>query len=619
MKVDAFTDSHTDSHTADPSVPLASETKSLDDSFQDHKKVFYQSQQLLLQLQRQQQEQQKHDHDDDDETDSQRTWILGMDSPLNQSSSTLAESTTVLCFVDSEAGPEEDVLEKLVQTLESEVKDTRATVLELEGRLNLAEHSNRHIVEELKMLLADAEVTLRNAGKTGNGTSSTHRKVNDEDSNAVYNRICVALQQLIDEAQFALQKNSAAKQPSSTNGDAPGPPPYEESSSSEWSNVELHDRTMNRQHSEHDLERRRSPKNSLTLLNLDKVHNGPDVHQLHNSSPTSFYSSTDEVSRMYWKQKHEEQHDRYRKSCHRLTLELEGSLYSIGTDSDDSEASWRSYRRPRASMPSSAQSTAPSTPTTPTVPLQGILRSSKKDGARRERLKKKYQVQFLNPDIPEPTRRDSAESTTVYRHRPQSRQPSPPPQEQQQQKQKQGEPQQQQHQVQVQQRQYTSRSVGSNSSRGVLIQLYDLWQQTWLRTRIMRVITGSVEIVIIIWVVVKASRMTLTWFGMQPSSLTQWVTYIYGNRQGAGTGAKEIYDKIRRDGLQMRQIKARSLKEPEALVEDLVAGGAALASSTGISPSNLIYGPAKRVAAHAVTGIALAFISDGARRLVRKL
>ncbi|KAF9951906.1 hypothetical protein BGZ65_005667 [Modicella reniformis] len=586
----------------DPSdSPLVKDTETK--SLEDHKKFFYQTQQLLLQL-RQQQEQQKSDdyrdlqEDDDDETDSQRTvWTqLGMDSPLNQSSTTLGDSATVLCLTNCEL--EEDVLEKLVQTLQPEVEDTRATVLELESKLNLAEHSNQHIVEELKMLLADAEVTLRNRALHRKGTTS------DEDSNVVYNRICIALQQLIDEAQHALQKSSAAKS-SFSPGDESRSSPCEESSSSEWSSA-LHDRTPDCHQMEHDLPRRR-PRDSLTLFNLDKVHKYPDdANQSLSSSPTSFYSATDEVSRIYWKQKHEEQHDRYRKSCHRLTLELDGSFQNLGTDSDDSETSLRQSRHPKSSESSSAQSTAPSTPTTPTptVPLQGILRSSKKDGSKRERLKKKYQVQFLNPDIPESNRRDSGVSiTTAYRHRQSQRR-----QQQQQQQQK-------EQQLQLQ-RQFTSRSVGSTRSRGVLLQLYDLWQHTWLRTRIMHVITGSVEIIIIIWVVIKASRLTLTWLGIQPSTLDQWMSFIYGHRETAGASAKELYEKIRKDGLLMRQIDARNVRIPEALVEDLVAGAAA---STGLITPKIVYGPAKRIVAHAVTGVALAFLSDGARRLVRKL
>ncbi|KAF9354627.1 hypothetical protein BGX26_007540 [Mortierella sp. AD094] len=431
------------------------ETRSYDDFFHDRKKIFYQSKILLQRLQQQQQmnhRDQLEDHtegDEDGETDSlSTTWSrLGMDSPSNQSSSTLVDSTTVLNMSDSGIDLEGDVLESLVQTLQSEVEDTQATVHDLEDRLNLAEHSNRHIIEELKMLLADAEATLRNAGK-GNSLSSSGGKCSPgyEDSNIVYNRICIALQALIDEAQLALQKNST-----------------KHSSSVPGANIQL----------------------------------------------------------------------------------------------------------------------------TPS-----ILRSSKKDGSRKERLKKKYQVQFLNPDVEGTNRQSVGLSTTKYRHE-------------------------QQQLLQQQQPQYTSRSVGSTRSRGVVLQLYELWQQTWLRTRIMHVITGSVEIVIIIWVVIKASRMTLTWFGVQPSSVNQWITFIYGHRDSAGAGAKELYAKIRKDGLQMRQIKAWTRKEPVELVEDLVAGAAA---STGlISPSSIVYGPAKRVMAHAATGIALAFFSDGARRLVRKL
>ncbi|KAF8932740.1 hypothetical protein BGZ58_006847 [Dissophora ornata] len=575
------------------------ETRSSDDFFLKHKKVFFESHLLLQQLQLQQQQQQQHrnqddqhedqtDGDDNEETDSQGTaWSrLGIDSPLNQSSSTLADTTTVLFMTDAVIGAEGDALESLVQTLQSEVKDTRATVYELEDRLDLAEHSNRRIVEELKMLLADAEVVLRNAEKpTGDDSSPSSHKNGSagiDDSNIVYNRICVALQALIDEAQVALHKNAAAKQTLSNTGDeALTSPPNEEISTQDTTIL------LDRPHrSEHDLARRISHRSSLTLLNPIKIHtDDSQAHELANS-PTSYYSAKDEVSRIYWKQKHEEQHDRYRKSCHRLTLELEGRF--LTTDSDDSDASRSSQRHWGPS--SSAQSSMPSTPTTPTQPLQGILRTSKKDGTKRERHKKRCQVQFLNADIPE-TRQDTAVSTTLYR-------------------QKEQEPKQKQ-------RQYTSRSVGSTRSRGVVLQLYELWQHTWLRTRIMHVITGSVEIVIIIWVVIKASRMTLTWFGVQPSTINQWVTFIYGDRGGAGAGAKDLYAKIRKDGLQLRQIKAWSQREPEALIVDIVAGAAA--STSLISPSKMVYGPTKRVMMHAATGVALAFLSDGARRLVRRL
>ncbi|KAG0323595.1 hypothetical protein BGZ99_002691 [Dissophora globulifera] len=622
------------------SFPLtAAETQSFDDFFQDHKKVLYQSQLLLQQLQQQQHQRQQKDHDDDpqddqtegdddEETDSQGTaWSrLGMDSPLNHSSSTLADSTTLVFMTDD--GPEGDVLEGLVQTLQSEVKDTRATVHELESRLNVAEHSNRRIVDELMTLLADAEETLRNAEKSNiDGSSTSDQKrdtATDEDSNIMYNRICVALQTLIDEAQLALQKNPEAKQDSSsTIGEGSTSPVNDTSALSSIAGHDaasstaknktplpldehrtmsvsmLIDRTQDGNRPEHDLARRPSPKKSLTLLNVVKIQDDAlDAHQLASLSPTSFYSAKDDVSRIYWKQKHEEQHDRYRNSCHRLTLELEGRFHGLATDSDDSDASFSSQPHWRSGALSSVWSSMPSTPTISTQPLQGILRTSKRDG--KERLKKKRQVQFLNADVPETTRQDAAVSASPH-HQQQQQQDSP-----------------------TKQAQYTSRSVGSGRSRsvgstrskGAVMQLYGLWQQTWLRSRIMHVITGSVEIVIIIWVVIKASRLTLTWFGVQPATVNQWITFIYGHRNTSGFSAKDIYAKIRKDGLRMRNITAWSQKEPEALIVDMVAGAVA---TTGLISPRLVYGPAKRVMAHAATGVALAFISDGARRLVRKL
>ncbi|KAF8942841.1 hypothetical protein BGZ47_006082 [Haplosporangium gracile] len=460
--------------------------------------------------------------------------------------------------------------------------------------------------------------------------SSKGGSVSDDDLNNVYNRICIALQALIDDAQSALQKNSMAKHIC--------PNPGEEgatchcqaatlpiSSPSSTPNLPLHiapgyDSTLQ----DSPLACRGSPRNSTTLLKPIKVEN-QDIHDFAMYGPTPLYAGTDEVSRMLWKQKHEEQHDRYRKSCHRLTLELDGRFLS--TDSDDSEASSfdllrRSRHRPSPSTQSSRSSTpstpttpivpnTPTIPTTPTRPLQGILRSSKNT----ERLKKKCQVQFLNADI-EGARSRDRESSPRPLHRP-TRSSTKHQQDKQQQKLL---PRQEPEPQQAVLRQYTHRSVsvGSNSSRGVVLQLYDLWQQTWLRTRIMHVITGSVEIIIIIWVVLKASQATLTWFGVKPKNMSEWLMFIYGQRDTAGSQAKELYAKVRRDGIRMRQVKAFTQKEPEELVEDLVAG--VTASTNGLmSPSAIVYGPAKKIVAHAVTGVALAFISDGARRLLRKL
>ncbi|KAG0302696.1 hypothetical protein BGZ97_002216 [Linnemannia gamsii] len=483
-------------------------------------------------------------------------------------------------------------------------------------------------------LFCSAEENLA-AAENSDGThpllqTSKGSSVSDDDLNNVYNRICVALQALIDDAQSALQKNSTLKHTCPSPGEEGASCHCQAATSSPTSSRSSTPNPPLRVAPGYDstvdspLACRSSPRNSMTLLKPVKTDN-QDIHDFAMYGPTPMYSGTDEVSRMLWKQKHEEQHDRYRKSCHRLTLELDGRFLS--TDSDDSEASSfdllrRSRHRPSSSTQSSRPSTpttpsipsTPTTPTTPTRPLQGILRSSKNT----ERLKKKCQVQFLNADI-EASRSRDRESSSQSLHRPTRSSSNQNHQDKQQQKQKlqsRQEPEPQQAVL----RQYTHRSVsvGSNSSRGVVLQLYDLWQQTWLRTRIMHVVTGSVEIIIIIWVVLKASQATLTWFGVKPKNMSEWLMFIYGQRDTAGSSAKELYAKVRRDGLRMRQVKAFTQKEPEALVEDLVAG--VTTSTNGLlSPSTIVYGPAKRIVAHAVTGVALAFISDGARRLLRKL
>ncbi|KAF9131541.1 hypothetical protein BGW39_001652 [Mortierella sp. 14UC] len=634
------------------------ETTSLEDFFQGHKQVFYQSQLLLQQLQQRQHQQktqeqgeqkgEQHEEtqtegDDDGETNSQRTaWSqLGMDSPMNQSSSTLADTdtpltTAVIYMTDSDFGDgdEGDVLEQLVQQLQSEVKGTRATVSELETKLNLAEHSNKRIVEDLKMLLADAEENLA-AAERSDGThpllqSSRGSSVSDDDLNNVYNRICIALQALIDDAQSALQKNPTTKHTCTKPGEEDAPcncqatSPVNSRSSTPNPLPRVapgYDSTLQ---DSPPLACRSSPRNSTTLLKPTKTDN-LDIHHLAIYGPAPSYAGTDEVSRMLWKQKHEEQHDRYRKSCHRLTLELDSRFLS--TDSDDSEASSFDLLRRSRHRPSSTNSSRPSTPTTPSIPstpttpttptrpLQGILRSSKTT----ERLKKKCQVQFLNADI-EGSRNRDRESSPRPLHRPTKSSSTQNFQQQQQQQQQKVLSRQEPDTEQQVLRQYTHRSVsvGSNRSRGVVLQLYDLWQQTWLRTRIMHVITGSFEIIIIIWVVIKASQATLTWFGVKPKNVSEWMMFIYGQPNTAGASAKDLYAKVRKDGLRMRQIKAFTQKEPEALVEDLVAG--VTASTNGLlSPSTVIYGPAKKIVAHAVTGVALAFFSDGARRLLRKL
>ncbi|KAG0055942.1 hypothetical protein BGZ83_006867 [Gryganskiella cystojenkinii] len=738
-------------HDTPPESPRMQEPlkrdQNLDDYFPDHKEVFFHAQQQQQQLQQlqhlrqlQQQLEQAHNlqfgrvnndekddlneqkesssssssEDDGEETaDTTETesldtaWSssnLGIDSPLNDSSSTLADSMTVITFVDSDLGDDEgeEVLQELVHQLKTEVQDSRATVYDLESRLSMAEHSSRNIVEELKLLLAEeglgamtskkgegddrtnrghapiaqidkhAEHTL--ASDNGDSFALSSRRIFDngeaEDSNAAYNRICLALQSLIDEAQLALERTTTAKLGSTTLSETSCTStlsaPLAPSQPSQPTNLDQ--TSMSSSSSSSTLPTLSSMRNS-TLVPVPRdleAHNlilePRSVRRnslLENNRPTastymlatSTYGGTDDVSKMLWRQKHEEQHDRYRRSSQRLTLELEREFLQspITTDSEDSEDSqlaWSSLPRSRISraseLSSSTSSPATSVPSSPTTPkaLQGILRTSQRSGLKTERMKKKLQVQFLTSDIESSDNRRHREelstsplstassssassvSTSASKITP-STTATPSSSSSTRRSQKHEEPIYQQNKKQeLPSRQYTHRSVGSQSvaakrsTRGTILQLYELWQNTWLRTRIMHVITGSVEVVIIIWVVIRASRATLSWLGIAPAitnNVGEWLSLIYGSRASAGFSAKDIYAKILKDGVQMRRLKPL----PEALVGDLVAG--AVTSSSLLSPSKVVYGPAKRVMGHAATGVVLAYLSDGARRLIRKM
>ncbi|KAF9194478.1 hypothetical protein BGZ50_006203 [Haplosporangium sp. Z 11] len=329
----------------------------------------------------------------------------------------------------------------------------------------------------------------------------------------------------------------------------------------------------------------------MQQLNLDSFPR-QDKDEFDNStfSPLPSWSDTDDVLTLPRTQPHDDRHELYKDSCSIWAVELESRMLDSASEDDDS----------RTRMTISTQSTTalPRPLSSPTWPLHGILRTSQTAGSRAKRSQKKFTVQFQDPDIqpenghelePRPSSSSSSSALLHPRQAVAQRQ-------------------------QLRQRQYTNRSVGSSRSQGVLIQLYELWQQTWLRKRILHVITGSVEVVIIIWIVIKASQATLTWIGIQPINVREWLAFVYGNRNGTGTSVKELYAKIWKSGLLSGQWSRR---EPEAIMKDLVQG--TVASTSRASPTTLVYGPAKRVMAHAVTGVAIALLTDGAQRLVRKL
>lgn len=190
-----------------------------------------------------------------------------------------------------------------------------------------------------------------------------------EDSNVAYNRICAALQALIDEAQLAVERTTLGK-PSTGN-------PTEDSTISTSSSptttpslqpssktTNLEGSTISSSSTAPTLPPQQQQPSVSTLRSTGSapVQNDLEASQrilqprlvrsnslLNNARPvastymlaTSTYGGTDDVSKILWRQKHEEQHDRYRRSSQRLTLELEREFLQspITTDSEDSEDS----------------------------------------------------------------------------------------------------------------------------------------------------------------------------------------------------------------------------------------------------------------------------------------
>ncbi|KAF9312732.1 hypothetical protein BG003_005982 [Podila horticola] len=421
------------------------------------------------------------DHGDDEGEDKEEEPATMTSLVITSDQLVLSSSKDIIpADAPSENG---DMLEHLVQRLQSEVADTRAIVQDLESRLNAAENSNRHIVQELKVLLADAEGTLVGSDDSDSESSavvSPKHGSSEEDSNVVYNRICHALQSLITEAQSALMRK-----------------------------------------------------------------------------------------------KQQEQYDRYRRSCDMVSLELQLLLNDSAFDSDQSDTSALSSSSTKAN---SSGHTASST-TTPRSAVSSHKRSKDGTESKAEKLQRRYQVQFLNPNI-QRRQRDGGSYKPRDRH-------------------------------------YKNQGVGASRSQSILMQLYDLWKHTWLRNRFMHVLTSSVEVLVILLIVIKVSQVSLTWMGVSLDKSQNLLTYIYGHRQGAGAAAKELYGKIRRDGLRFTQIRLRQLyPETEALVQDMLLGDK---PPTPFTPAGMVLGPAKRMLAHTVAGVALAYVSENARHVAMML
>ncbi|KAF9311854.1 hypothetical protein BG003_006899 [Podila horticola] len=408
-----------------------------------------------------------------------------------------------------------------------------------------------------------AEGTLVGSDECGSESGETTnfpRHAQDEDVNVIYNRICVVLQSLILDAQKALQRTSISV-----------------ASSCQCPNCD--------EINHHHLLPRPHPSLYLSESSFDSErfwdHPTPRTQQY--TMRPSLYSGNNDYSRILWQQKQQEQHERYRKSCSRLNQELDIGLVDArvvtGSESDSSFYGSISLASPSSSSPpSSASSTQPSSPISISY-RPGVLRAPLKSSikgrfssdseASSEPRRKKNQVQFVDSDET-PKRRPSRSPRRV-------------------------------------QRRYKSQAVGSNSSTNIVMQLYGLWKQTWLRTRIMHVLTGSVEIMVVVFVLIRSVKASLSWVGLQSWAEMDWFSWLYGHRD-SGASAKELYEKIKRDGLQWRHVQLRQIKEPEAPE----------AATSLLSPARVVYGPAKKALKDVAAGAALAYVSDNVWRLIKK-
>ncbi|KAF9436824.1 hypothetical protein BGZ76_002861 [Entomortierella beljakovae] len=564
---------------------------------------------------------------------------------------------------DSGVGFEGDVVEYLVQKLQSEVADTRAIVFDLSSRLNAAENSNQHIVDELKMLLADAEGTLVGSDESDSGesveeASSKHgsSSISDEDSNVVYNRICNALQSLISEAQSALARSSSAG--STSNAGAL-----------------LESSHMDRRLCRHQLLLRHQPQNQRQLLSSElslEEGDGDTSSQLdgncgHSSCRTSRRSSLSitrsEKSYFYNVDGPNIQEDwEYLRSQGASS----SASSSPSSSSPSSSSSLPSTHIPESVVSTSATTTTTTTTTDTTVtgsptaallpslelpptnenelPSQQITTPSapsarsdalvgkgKRVNSKVEQLHRIYQTQLLSPQVraPQLSRKktdyalaaaaaaagvgainsyqqpySSSHSimSTTPTHRGRPRQPLPT------------------------QRQFRSQGVGSSTPpQSVLVQLYELWKQTWLRRRIMHVLTGSLEIMLILWVIYKLSDRALAWMGIHSlkAGPQLWLKYIYGEREGEGSSAaKELYLRIRKHGLRSRNIQSRREKESREILKEFVPSEAnmlVMGTSTPFTPSGIVWVPLSRMLGHAVSGILLAYLVDRVRYIAKRL
>lgn len=503
--------------------------------------------------------------------------------------------------------------------------------------------------------------------------SSKHGSGSEDEINIVYNRICNALQSLISEAQTALVRNTSAalfappergpcrhyqqqqqrhanrlKQlTQSQESQGQSIPGLFVDDSELLNNSSGSNQGETCSHSSCRTSRSSSISLSRSPFHLRVVSPSSAASVTSSSSRVSRSSRKSAYSRMIWKEKQLEQYERYRRSCDRVSLELEmllndprmgedyeddynplGSLFPLLTESPFA------HLHPGASE-TATKGTTPTTPplstTTPeenrTQPGRGGRAEALRVGSRAQRMQRNFQTQFLSPQVH--TNRPHSHLYDYQGHY-QQQQPSPYLRFRSSGKSSlmHSQPRQQQP------RHFRNQGVGGSRSQSLLMQLYGLWKQTWLRRRIMHILTGSLEVGLILWVIFKLGEASLSFMGIHllKGGPQTWLLYVYGDRQGPGsTVAKELYEKIRRDGLKLRQDHMRlAARKSEQLMQDFVASEAASGlaglgpgghptSKTPFSAAGMVWGPMQRMITHAATGFVLAYLADHGKRLSKKL
>ncbi|KAF9323047.1 hypothetical protein BGZ91_003869, partial [Linnemannia elongata] len=526
-----------------------------------------------------------------------------------------------------------EVLEHLVQKLQSEVADTRAVVSDLETRLNAAEHSNKHIVEELKMLLADAEGTL--VGSDGSDSegesevvSSKHGSGSEDETNIVYNRISLfAPPPPTERGPCRHQQHQRLKQITQNQG-----PQGQSIPGLFIDDSELINNGGNCGHSSCRTSRRSSINLSRSPLHLRVASASSAASVTSSSSRLSRSSSRKSAySRMIWKEKQLEQYERYRRSCDRVSLELEMLLNDTRMDTDYDD----DYSNPlgKGTRPTTPPSLSTATPEeeAKTQPGRGGRMEALRTGSRTERaerIQRNFQAQFLSPQVH--ISRPHSHLYDYLGHQNQQRPPSPYLHFRSSEKSSSIHSTPRQQQL----RHFRNQGVGGSRSQSLLMQLYGLWKQTWLRRRIMHILTGSLEVGLILWVIFKLGEASLSFMGVPllKGGPQTGLLYVYGDRQGPGsTVAKELYEKIRRDGLKLRQVHLRRTRESEQILQDFAASEAVSSLVAGFGPggnqgakapfsaAGMVWGPVQRMITHAATGFVLAYLADHGKRLSKKL